>query len=84
MAKVCILHFKKYLEKYGFIPLTIYTIIAGSLFMFIFLPGSFNELQTANMTSILSVIYLGAFPTVIPYIVLAVNVSPQHSQAIAS
>lgn len=34
--------------------------------MIIFLPGSFIELQTANMTSILSVIYLGAFPTVIP------------------
>lgn len=65
---------KKYLDKYGFIPLTIYTIIAGSLFMVIFLPGSFNELQTANMTSILSVIYLGAFPTVIPYIALAYTI----------
>ncbi|MGG8953629.1 MULTISPECIES: DMT family transporter [Staphylococcus] len=65
---------KKYLEKYGFIPLTIYTIIAGALFMFILLPGSFNELQTANMTSILSVIYLGAFPTVIPYIALAYTI----------
>lgn len=65
---------KKYLDKYGFIPLTIYTIIAGSLFMVIFLPGNFNELQTANMTSILSVIYLGAFPTVIPYIALAYTI----------
>lgn len=42
--------------------------------MFILLPGSFNELQTANMTSILSVIYLGAFPTVIPYIALAYTI----------
>lgn len=65
---------KKYLYKYGFIPLTIYTIIAGALFMVIFLPGSFSELQTANMTSILSVIYLGAFPTVITYIALAYTI----------
>ena len=42
--------------------------------MFIFLPESFNELQTANMTSILSVIYLGAFPTVISYIALAYTI----------
>ncbi|WP_242540358.1 EamA family transporter [Staphylococcus saprophyticus] len=42
--------------------------------MVIFLPGSFSELQTANMTSILSVIYLGAFPTVIPYIALAYTI----------
>nr|WP_323133241.1 EamA family transporter [Staphylococcus saprophyticus] len=47
---------------------------AGALFMVIFLPGSFSELQTANMTSILSVIYLGAFPTVIPYIALAYTI----------
>lgn len=64
----------KYLDKYGFIPLTIYTIIAGALFMFAFLSESFNELQTANMTSILSVIYLGPFPTAIPFIALAYTI----------
>nr|WP_257643452.1 DMT family transporter [Staphylococcus haemolyticus] len=42
--------------------------------MFVFLPGSFNEVQSASMTSILSVIYLGAFPTVIPYIALAYTI----------
>ncbi len=57
-----------------FFQLTIYTIIAGALFMVIFLPGSFSELQTANMTSILSAIYLGTFPTVIPYIALAYTI----------
>lgn len=61
----------KYLEKYGFIPFTIYTIIAGALFTVVFLPGAFSDLQNANLTSIVSVIYLGAFPTVIPYIALA-------------
>ncbi len=63
-----------YLEKYGFIPFTIYTIIAGALFTVVFLPGAFSDLQNANLTSIVSVIYLGAFPTVIPYIALAYTI----------
>ncbi|MCE3022778.1 DMT family transporter [Staphylococcus pasteuri] len=63
-----------YLKKYGFIPFTIYTIIAGSLFMVVFLPGAIGELQAASMTSIISVLYLGAFPTVIPYIALAYTI----------
>ncbi|MDK9857963.1 DMT family transporter [Staphylococcus equorum] len=63
-----------YLEKYGFIPFTIYTIIAGALFTVVFLPGAFSDLQNASNTSIVSVIYLGAFPTVIPYIALAYTI----------
>ncbi|MCU5746955.1 DMT family transporter [Staphylococcus sp. SQ8-PEA] len=65
---------KKFLDKYGFIPLTIYTIITGALFMLIFLPESVSEMQSAHMTAILSVFYLGAFPTVIPYIALAYTI----------
>ncbi|WP_436855428.1 DMT family transporter [Staphylococcus caeli] len=65
---------KFYLEKYGFIPFTIYTIIAGTLFMIIFLPDSLQELQSAHMSTMLSVLYLGAFPTVIPYIALAYTI----------
>ena len=64
-----------YLEKYGFIPFTIYTIIAGTLFTVIFLPDAFTELQNASVISILSVLYLGAFPTVIPYIALAYTIN---------
>lgn len=63
-----------YLEKYGFIPFTIYTIIAGALFTVVFLPGAFSDLQNASTTSIISVIYLGAIPTVIPYIALAYTI----------
>lgn len=61
----------KYLKKYGFIPLTIYTIISGALFTIIFLPGAFSEVPSASTETIFAVIYLGAFPTVIPYIALA-------------
>lgn len=63
-----------YLKKYGFIPFTIYTIIAGSLFMIVFLPGAIGELKTASMSSIVSILYLGIFPTVIPYIALAYTI----------
>lgn len=64
----------KYLAKYGFFPLTIYTIIAGALFTVIFLPQAFIDMSNAHVSSIISVIYLGAFPTVIPYFALAYTI----------
>ncbi|MEN3089922.1 MAG: DMT family transporter [Staphylococcus pseudoxylosus] len=64
----------KYLAKYGFFPLTIYTIIAGALFTIIFLPQAFIEMYNAHVSSNISVIYLGAFPTVIPYFALAYTI----------
>ncbi|MDU9351985.1 DMT family transporter [Staphylococcus warneri] len=63
-----------YLKKYGFFPLTLYTIVAGSLFMLLFLPDSILELQSASAMSLISVLYLGLFPTVIPYIALAYTI----------
>ncbi|PTI39522.1 EamA family transporter [Staphylococcus succinus] len=63
-----------YLKKYGFIPFTIYTILAGSLFSFIFLPGAIHDLQYADTSALLLVLYLGIFPTVIPYFALAYTI----------
>lgn len=63
-----------YLKKYGFIPFTIYTILAGSLFSFIFLPGAIHDLQYADTNALLLVLYLGIFPTVIPYFALAYTI----------
>lgn len=63
-----------YFKKYGFIPFTIYTILAGSLFTFIFLPGAIHDLQYADTNTLLLVLYLGAFPTVIPYFALAYTI----------
>ena len=65
---------KRYLDKYGFIPFTIYAIVSGAIFMLFFLPSSYNEIQTASTTSLLAVLYLGIFPTVIPYFALAFTI----------
>lgn len=65
---------KRYLDKYGFISFTIYTIVSGAIFMLFFLPSSYNEIQTASTTSLLTVLYLGIFPSVIPYFALAFTI----------
>ncbi|MES5893970.1 EamA family transporter [Bacillus cereus group sp. RP43] len=70
---------KPYLKKYGFLPFIIYTIWSGTVFMLIFLPGIYEEIVAAPIGTTLSVIYLGVFPTVLPYIALAYITS--HSGA---
>ncbi|MGE5702652.1 MAG: DMT family transporter, partial [Clostridia bacterium] len=62
---------KSYLEKYGFLAFTTYTIWAGTLWMLFFLPGLVQEMIAAPVEATLSVLYLGLFPTVLPYFALA-------------
>ncbi|HEH7927785.1 TPA: DMT family transporter [Staphylococcus aureus] len=62
---------KKYIEKYGFIAFTLYTIMASSPFMLIFIPEIINDIHGATFTSIVLVLYLAIFPTIIPYVLLA-------------
>ncbi|HCX9414423.1 TPA: DMT family transporter [Staphylococcus aureus] len=62
---------KKYIEKYDFIAFTLYTIMASSPFMLIFIPEIINDIHGATFTSIVSVLYLAIFPTIIPYVLLA-------------
>ncbi|ENM30569.1 DMT family transporter [Staphylococcus aureus] len=62
---------KKYIEKYGFIAFTLYTIMASSPFMLIFIPEIINDIHGATFTSIVSVLYLAIFPTIIPYVLLS-------------
>lgn len=62
---------KKYIEKYGFIAFTLYTIMASSPFMLIFIPEIINDIHGATFTSIVSVLYLAILPTIIPYVLLA-------------
>lgn len=62
---------KKYIEKYGFIAFTLYTIMASSPFMLIFIPEIINDIHGATFTSIVSVLYLAIFPTITPYVLLA-------------
>lgn len=68
-----------YLKKYGFLPFTIYTILSSTVCMLIFLPGVYQEILAAPLEVNMSVIYLGLFPTVLPYIALAYIIS--HSGA---
>ncbi|MBY0599432.1 DMT family transporter [Bacillus bingmayongensis] len=70
---------KSYLKKYGFLAFTTYTIWAGTLFMLIFLQGIHQEIIKAPIEATLSAVYLGLFPTVLPYIALAYITS--HSGA---
>ncbi|HDR3519764.1 DMT family transporter [Bacillus pacificus] len=68
-----------YLKKYGFLPFTIYTILSSTVCMLIFFPGMYTEILAAPLEVNMSVIYLGLFPTVLPYIALAYIIS--HSGA---
>ncbi|WLV24912.1 DMT family transporter [Aciduricibacillus chroicocephali] len=61
----------RYLERYGFFPFTMYTIWAGTISMLIFSPGLFAEIAKAPFDATLTVVYLGIFPTVVPYFALA-------------
>ncbi|WP_161519871.1 MULTISPECIES: DMT family transporter [Bacillus] len=64
-----------YLKKYGFLPFTIYTILSSTVCMLMFLPGVYQKILAAPPEVNLSVIYLGVFPTVLPYIALAYIIS---------
>lgn len=60
-----------YLKKYGFVGFTIYTVWSGTIFMMIFSPGLWGAISHAPIDITLIVVYLGIFPTVIPYFTLA-------------
>jgi drug/metabolite transporter (DMT)-like permease len=62
---------EKYIKKYGFVPLTAYTIWAAALCMLIYLPGLKEEFIRAPFAAVASTVYLGIFPTVIAYMALA-------------
>ena len=62
---------KKYLNKYGSLPFTAYTIWAAAVCMLIYAPGLGTQLLEAPAGATLSAIYLGLFPTVIAYFAIA-------------
>ncbi|PJO42994.1 DMT family transporter [Lysinibacillus xylanilyticus] len=61
----------RYLEKYGAIPFTMYAIWSGTIFMLIFSPGLGEAILNAPLNATLVTLYLGIFPTIIPYFTLA-------------
>ena len=64
-----------YLNKYGFIPFTIYTILSGAFFMLFFLPGTMAEITQASPSSTYALLYLGLIPTIVPYFAVAYLIS---------
>ncbi|MBT2686086.1 EamA family transporter [Bacillus sp. ISL-37] len=62
---------KNYLDKYGALPFTAYTIWAATIFMAFFSPGIVSQITEAPLGATISVIYLGLFPTVIAYFAIA-------------
>ncbi|CQR46616.1 putative inner membrane transporter YedA [Paraliobacillus sp. PM-2] len=73
-----------YLKKYGFLPFTTYTILAGTLFMFPFSGGLWTTIQQASVESTLVVTYLGLFPTLIPYFAIAYVTAKQGASEATS
>ncbi|KIX90960.1 membrane protein [Staphylococcus microti] len=65
---------KSLLDKYGFMALTVYTMVGGALAMIVWLPGSLNDLQSAHVSTVFAVLYLGIGPTVLPYLALAYTI----------
>ncbi|MFJ6266708.1 DMT family transporter [Lysinibacillus xylanilyticus] len=61
----------RYLEKYGAIPFTMYAIWSGTIFMLLFSPGLGEAIWDAPINATLVILYLGIFPTIIPYFTLA-------------
>lgn len=66
---------KDLLKKYGFLSFVTYSIWGATISMLIFLPGLGTDFLNISFRSAISVIYLGLFPTVIPYIILAYLIS---------
>ncbi len=59
---------KPLLRKFNPIELTTFSIWAGSLFMMIYAPQLFHDVQQAPISATLSVIYLGIFPAALGYL----------------
>lgn len=76
---------KGFLNKYGALPFTAYTIWAATLLMLVYTPGLGAQLAEAPAGATASAIYLGLFPTVIPYFALAyITAKSEASEAASS
>lgn len=62
---------KNFLDKYGALPFTAYTIWSATIFMSFFAPGIGTQLAEAPIGATISAIYLGLFPTVVAYFAIA-------------
>ena len=59
---------KHYLKTYNVTDFCTHLILAGTLFLLVFLPGLVTEIQRAPLKPTLAVVYLGVFPAAIAYL----------------
>lgn len=75
---------KSLLKKYKPLHLTTYVIWAGTIFLFIFSPGLPSAISGAPISTTLSVIYLGVFPTAVSYVTWAYALSRSPASVVAN
>ncbi len=75
---------KPYLEKYGALAFTTYTIWAGTLFALIYLPGLVAQVGAASADVTLTMVYLGVFSTAVAYVTYAYAFSRMDASVAAS
>ena len=66
---------KPYLAKYGALPFTTYAIWVGTLISLPFLPGLLEQAGAAPTETLISMLYLGVFPTALGYVTYAYTFS---------
>jgi drug/metabolite transporter (DMT)-like permease len=66
---------KPLLKRYPPIALVSYAVWAGTLFLLIFLPDLWREIQTASLEATGAVLYMGIFPGAIAYVAWSVALS---------
>ncbi len=75
LAAICVsVYFvlqKPYLAKYGALPFTTYAIWVGTLISLPFLPGLVTQAGAAPAGTLVSMLYLGVFPTALGYVTYA-------------
>lgn len=72
---------KKLLDNYSALEVTAYTLIAGTLFLMIYLPELSVSLVNAPLKPVLEGIYLGIFPAAIAYLLWTIALDKINSVA---
>ena len=75
---------RKLTKEYAALRTTIYSIFAGELFLFIFLPSAISEIKTIPITQFFYITFLGIFSSAIAYISWAKAISKSQKTASVS
>jgi drug/metabolite transporter (DMT)-like permease len=71
-------------KTYKAVEVTAFATWAGTIPMFIFLPGFMGDVQTSSVTSLLAGMYIGIFPSAIAYTLFAYAISKLPITTVAS